>query len=72
MTMQKARRNPTSTPRRSRPLWHVTEAEIERAIGPAIRGTANTPRVRMDHPSVRRIRSAGAALARLARIGGGG
>lgn len=29
MTMEQARRNPTSTPKRSRPLWHVTRAEID-------------------------------------------
>ena len=39
MTMQLARRNPTSTPKRTRrKLWYVTDAEIEAEIKAEIVG----------------------------------
>lgn len=43
MTMQQARRNPTSIPKRSRKPWHVTDAEIERALAPLTRQLAGRP-----------------------------
>ena len=49
-----------STPKRHKP-WRVTEADIQRVLGPDVLNTLESTLAKTDCPDVQRIRSAGVA-----------